>query len=133
MASASSTHPQTAPQVFIGFPAPRWRFDAQNNEPLQLQDDFKQSLFFFILFIFCGWGWGSFLICFSSPSTLYKSSENDGDEEEERCLKSPLWSILGCLSNSLCVCVCVCVCVCCLLYTSPSPRDVHKSRMPSSA
>ena len=25
------------------------------------------------------------------------------------------------------------VCVCCLLYTSPSPRDVHKSRMPSSA
>ena len=21
----------------------------------------------------------------------------------------------------------------CLLYTSPSPRDVHKSRMPSSA
>ena len=41
MASASSTHPQTAPQVFIGFPAPRWRFDAQNNEPLQLQDDFK--------------------------------------------------------------------------------------------
>ena len=29
--------------------------------------------------------------------------------------------------------ICVCVCVCCLLYTSPSPRDVHKSRMPSSA
>ena len=25
-----------------------------------------------------------------------------------------------------------CVC-CCLLYTSPSPRDVHLSRMPSSA
>ena len=25
------------------------------------------------------------------------------------------------------------LCVCCLLYTSPSPRDVHKSRMPSSA
>ena len=32
-----------------------------------------------------------------------------------------------------CVCVCVCVCVCCLLYTSPSPRDRHASRMPSSA
>ena len=33
-----------------------------------------------------------------------------------------------------CVVVCVCVCVWgCLLYTSPSPRDVHKSRMPSSA
>ena len=31
------------------------------------------------------------------------------------------------------VCVCVCVCVCCLLYTSPSPRDRHASRMPSSA
>ena len=25
------------------------------------------------------------------------------------------------------------VCVCCLLYTSPSPRDRHASRMPSSA
>ena len=25
------------------------------------------------------------------------------------------------------------VCVCCLLYTSPSPRDRPKSRMPSSA
>ena len=24
-------------------------------------------------------------------------------------------------------------CVCCLLYTSPSPRDVEESRMPSSA
>ena len=23
--------------------------------------------------------------------------------------------------------------VCCLLYTSPSPRDAHESRMPSSA
>ena len=31
------------------------------------------------------------------------------------------------------LCVCVCVCVCCLLYTSPSPRDMYKSRMPSSA
>ena len=30
-------------------------------------------------------------------------------------------------------CVCVCVCVCCLLYTSPSPRDDNRSRMPSSA
>ena len=29
--------------------------------------------------------------------------------------------------------VCVCVCVCCLLYTSPSPRDFCRSRMPSSA
>ena len=26
-----------------------------------------------------------------------------------------------------------CVCVCCLLYTSPSPRDSLRSRMPSSA
>ena len=31
------------------------------------------------------------------------------------------------------VCIYMYVCVCCLLYTSPSPRDVHKSRMPSSA
>ena len=31
------------------------------------------------------------------------------------------------------VCECVCVCVCCLLYTSPSPRDDNRSRMPSSA
>ena len=28
---------------------------------------------------------------------------------------------------------CMYVCVCCLLYTSPSPRDRQKSRMPSSA
>ena len=27
----------------------------------------------------------------------------------------------------------VCLVYTCLLYTSPSPRDVHKSRMPSSA
>ena len=43
----------------------------------------------------------------------------------------------------MCACVCACVhaymrtcvraCVCCLLYTSPSPRDMYKSRMPSSA
>ena len=25
------------------------------------------------------------------------------------------------------------VCIYCLLYTSPSPRDAHESRMPSSA
>ena len=34
------------------------------------------------------------------------------------------------------VCECVRVCACmhaCLLYTSPSPRDMYKSRMPSSA
>ena len=66
-----------------------------------------------------------------------------------------------CVRACLCVCVRACVCICahldqipqdknfhsnflklqihtphtetCLLYTSPSPRDVHKSRMPSSA
>ena len=43
------------------------------------------------------------------------------------------------LHARLCVCVracvraCVRVCVCCLLYTSPSPRDLDRSRMPSSA
>ena len=44
------------------------------------------------------------------------------------------WESEGGLSE-MCVCVpaCVCVCVCCLLYTSPSPRDMYKSRMPSSA
>ena len=26
-----------------------------------------------------------------------------------------------------------CMCACCLLYTSPSPRDIRESRMPSSA
>ena len=31
------------------------------------------------------------------------------------------------------MCVCVCVRVRCLLYTSPSPRDLSTSRMPSSA
>ena len=35
--------------------------------------------------------------------------------------------------NVLPVCVYVCVCVRCLLYTSPSPRDIRTSRMPSSA
>ena len=46
-----------------------------------------------------------------------------------------------CISICVCVCACVracvracaCVCVCCLLYTSPSPRDISGSRMPSSA
>ena len=57
-----------------------------------------------------------------------------------------------CVCVCLCLCVCVCVCVrararacvcvwgvsggldeCCLLYTSPSPRDLGQSRMPSSA
>ena len=28
---------------------------------------------------------------------------------------------------------CIALFSACLLYTSPSPRDVHKSRMPSSA
>ena len=27
----------------------------------------------------------------------------------------------------------LCTCHSCLLYTSPSPRDAHESRMPSSA
>ena len=31
------------------------------------------------------------------------------------------------------VCVYARVCICCLLYTSPSPRDISLSRMPSSA
>ena len=42
-----------------------------------------------------------------------------------------------CVCVRLCVCVCVRVyvrvCACCLLYTSPSPRDMTISRMPSSA
>ena len=38
-----------------------------------------------------------------------------------------------CLRVCVFACVCVCVCVCCLLYTSPSPRDINSSRMPSSA
>ena len=29
--------------------------------------------------------------------------------------------------------VCLSLSLCCLLYTSPSPRDAHRSRMPSSA
>ena len=43
--------------------------------------------------------------------------------------------VLACAHACLCVCVCVRVRVreCCLLYTSPSPRDRQKSRMPSSA
>ena len=36
-------------------------------------------------------------------------------------------------SVCLSVCLCVCLSVCCLLYTSPSPRDMRRSRMPSSA
>ena len=30
-------------------------------------------------------------------------------------------------------CAAAAMCVCCLLYTSPSPRDSLRSRMPSSA
>ena len=51
-------------------------------------------------------------------------------------LKSLLLPVLSCqlsIVSQNAVCVCVCVCVCCLLYTSPSPRDGLKSRMPSSA
>ena len=36
-------------------------------------------------------------------------------------------------TNDWYVCMYVCMYVCCLLYTSPSPRDRQKSRMPSSA
>ena len=52
---------------------------------------------------------------------------------------TPLCSVIPSLTPGYirlvrpCVCVCVCVYVCCLLYTSPSPRDMYKSRMPSSA
>ena len=42
---------------------------------------------------------------------------------------SAVFAVVVCL----CVCLCVCVSVTCLLYTSPSPRDRQKSRMPSSA
>ena len=48
-----------------------------------------------------------------------------------------------CVYNAYNMCMGVCHCVyllymcivsvCCLLYTSPSPRDRHRSRMPSSA
>ena len=41
--------------------------------------------------------------------------------------------VLCCVVCCVELCVCVCVCVCCLLYTSPSPRDSLRSRMPSSA
>ena len=35
--------------------------------------------------------------------------------------------------NTIELCALVSLCVACLLYTSPSPRDRQKSRMPSSA
>ena len=57
----------------------------------------------------CVWGWGDERsVCVSTHART-------------RCtLKS-------------CVCVCILLKSCCLLYTSPSPRDISGSRMPSSA
>ena len=49
------------------------------------------------------------------------------------CLLFQFTDVLCCAVLFCAVCVCVCVCVCCLLYTSPSPRDDNRSRMPSSA
>ena len=37
------------------------------------------------------------------------------------------------VSVSVSLCLCLCLSLSCLLYTSPSPRDVEESRMPSSA
>ena len=64
------------------------------------------------------------------------------DQMRERVSHKLLLSFFFCISLGYCNWVeprvvvvrwCVCVCVCCLLYTSPSPRDAHRSRMPSSA
>ena len=62
---------------------------------------------------------------YQTPSTSLRHPSFGG-----RCRKA----MLGvCVCVCVCVCLCVSVCVCCLLYTSPSPRDLFISRMPSSA
>ena len=38
-----------------------------------------------------------------------------------------------CIACKLCEAVCPAQAITCLLYTSPSPRDTERSRMPSSA
>ena len=50
------------------------------------------------------------------------------------CLLMCLWAYL-CLSVNVSLSLCGRVCICrrCLLYTSPSPRDISGARMPSSA
>ena len=53
------------------------------------------------------------------------ASSSEGQAQWER--------IIAIEKQSEWICVCVCVCVGCLLYTSPSPRDISGSRMPSSA
>ena len=49
---------------------------------------------------------------------------------EQRMTTRPqkVWPYLGCLCAA-----CAVLAGCCLLYTSPSPRDRTRSRMPSSA
>ena len=50
-----------------------------------------------------------------------------------------LWEVIGDLNVGLCLDTChtwaggIPTEEACLLYTSPSPRDAHESRMPSSA
>ena len=93
---------------------------------------------------------------FDTRTTVYMGKKFKVIESSERkgsvCVR-----VCECVCACMCVCarVCVCVCVCacvrvcvhvcvrvrvcmhacvrCLLYTSPSPRDRHRSRMPSSA
>ena len=43
--------------------------------------------------------------------------------------RDPIWSVLRSISNHCYIPITYC----CLLYTSPSPRDLSTSRMPSSA
>ena len=88
------------------------------------------------------------------PVTARGHHLDDASDDRMYVILSPCLSVSVCLCLSLCLplslCLClspsgatmradfvqfllVCVCVCCLLYTSPSPRDLFISRMPSSA
>ena len=69
-------------------------------------------------------------------SKLYQRLEEDRlipAKEDKKLRMSPLWKWGAVAAALLAALVYAGVRYFCLLYTSPSPRDVEESRMPSSA
>ena len=64
------------------------------------------------------------------PCASHMASEDNKPPKKKVCFEKA--AVQCTCVFAMCVCVRARACVC-LLYTSPSPRDVHKSRMPSSA
>ena len=68
----------------------------------------------------------------TTDSTLYSSVTSDSSSEEEKTPEPPIIASIGRATQTEEPPFCG-ICYTCLLYTSPSPRDRQKSRMPSSA